>query len=254
MSTIKLTEFVPFDLEIDIKTGLISKADQIPLEYGTRKISDMSEVIYDCKWFKDLKGDFNLYYMYRDFTREEDKELFRKYSIRFDVTIIPPFKLGKELVKTAGHFHPEIKEGVSYPEVYEVMHGEGIYLLQNETVKDDIIEIIIINGKKGDQILVPPGYGHITINPSQGDLLVMNNLVSSKFSSIYGSIKEKKGAAYLLLENNEWIKNPNYSQKLDISTKEPTKIDSKPFYLSFLENPDKWIFLNEPWTKKAWLK
>lgn len=252
MSTINLSEFVPFELVVDKNTGLITKADEIHLEYASRKIAEMSSVIYDQDWLKEIQDTIDLYFMYRDFTRDEDKELFKQYNIRFDITIIPPFKLGKELVKTAGHFHPEIKEGVSYPEVYEVMHGEGIYLLQNESIKNDTIEIIIINGNKGDQILIPPGFGHITINPSTSEPLIMNNLVSSKFSSIYGSIKEKKGAAYLLLEGDEWIKNPNYTHKLDITTKEPTMLDSKPFYLSFLENPNKWIFLNEPWSKDNW--
>ena len=252
MTIINLSEYVPYELEVNKSTGLIVKADNIPLKYATRKVADMSSVAYDQEWLKETQNTIDLYYMYRDFTREEDKELFKQHNIRFDITIIPPFKLGKELVKTAGHFHPEIKQGVSYPEVYEVMHGHGIYLLQNQSIMNDKIEIIIIKGKKGDQILIPPGFGHITINPSTDEPLIMNNLVSSKFSSIYGSIKEKKGAAYILLEGNDWIKNPNYSQELDITTKEPTRLDSKPFYLSFIENPDKWIFLNEPWTKLNW--
>ncbi|MFW9924287.1 MAG: glucose-6-phosphate isomerase family protein [Candidatus Thorarchaeota archaeon] len=212
----------------------------------------MKEVIFDQHWFEDLRGDFNLYYMYRDFTREKDKELFQKNNIRFDVTIIPPNKIGKEYVKTAGHFHPEIKEGISYPEVYEVMHGEGIYLLQNEKIINNTIELIIVEGVAGDQILIPPGYGHITINPSDKEPLVMNNLVSSKFSSIYGPIKENNGAAYLFLTDNTWIKNPKYTEELMISKRKPSLISKKPFYLSFLENTKAWEFLNEPWNKSDW--
>ncbi|NHJ39200.1 MAG: glucose-6-phosphate isomerase, partial [Asgard group archaeon] len=199
------------------------------------------------------KEDFELYYMYRDFTRCEDKELFQKLAIRFDITIILLRYLGREFVKTAGHFHPIADKKQSYPEVYEIMHGKGLYLLQKETKKkNDPIEMIVIPAKAGDQILIPPGFGHITINPTENETLVMNNLVSSKFSSIYDTIKKNKGAAYLYHSNGSWIRNQSYKQKIIVKEKESKKLSDKPFYLSFLENPDQWIFLNEPWTRETW--
>ena len=190
--------------------------------------------------------------MYRDLSREVDKEIYQKNDVRFDVTVIPPKTLGQEHIKTAGHFHPVIKDGISYPEVYELMHGFGIYLLQKDTIENNTIEIIIIEAQAGDQIMIPPGFGHITINPSNSESLVMNNLVSSKFSSIYGTIKEKRGAAYLLLKDGNWIKNEQYNEEISISEKKPQKIVNKPFYHSFIENPERWKFLNEPWSKDDW--
>ncbi len=247
-----LSKYVPYELLLDINSKKLSKAGDIELDFAVRKLFDMKEVIYDQKWVNRQEKNFDLYYMYRDLTRTQDKEIFQENNVRFDVTVIPPQTLGSEFVKTAGHFHPDAKEGVGFPEVYELMFGEGIYLLQKDSIENNIIEIMIVKAKAGDQILIPPGYGHITINPSKTETLVMNNLVSSAFSSIYGSIKEKQGAAYLLLNNGSWIKNDQYTEEINILKREPEKIVNKPFYLSFIESPDKWIYLNEPWTKKNW--
>ncbi|NHJ46404.1 MAG: glucose-6-phosphate isomerase [Asgard group archaeon] len=253
MVKIDLSKYVPYDLVVDGETNLISSAGDIELNYNTRKLSAMKDVIYDVDWLNQQKEDHELYYMYRDFTRAEDKELFQEHAIRFDITIIPPMFLGREFIKTAGHFHPLIEKKMSYPEVYEVMNGKGLYLLQKETKKKEPIELIIIPAKSGDQVLIPPGYGHITINPSETETLVMNNLVSSKFSSIYDSIKKKRGAAYLYHSTGSWIRNQSYKQNIIVKEKEPAKITNKPFYHSFLENPDEWKFLNEPWLKDNWL-
>jgi len=252
MSIINLSNFVPYELKIDVEKSQIIKADNIPLNFSIRKLFDIKEVIYDQKWIENQKKNIDLYFMYRDFTRKEDKYLFDQYSIRFDITIIPPKSLGKEFNKTAGHFHPDAKIGHSYPEVYEVMSGKGIYLLQKESKDEKLIEILIIKAKTGDQILIPPGYGHITINPTKNKLLVMNNLVSSKFNSIYEPIKTKKGAAYFLLKNGKWIRNLEYSKEIIIKKAKPNRITDKPFYLAFLKNPEQWIFLNEPWIKNDW--
>ena len=264
MTALNLSDFVPYELEIDPVTNKIIKAGNIDPVFSTRKLFDMKDVIYDIEWLTQQQENFDLYYMYRDLTRKEDKELFQKHNIRFDVTIIPPKFLGKEYVKTAGHFHPEAKEGYCFPETYEVMHGEGLYLLQktkrNLTRKEkkanvmNPVEIIVIPAKAGDQVMIPPGYGHITINPTKDTTLIMNNLVSSSFSSIYEPIKRQKGAIYLYHINETWIRNPTYkNDKMLVKEALPKKIVDKPFYKSFLENPELWKFLNEPWIRDEWL-
>jgi len=255
MTEIDLSSYVPFELVVDSETGKIVKGAMENPIYTTRKLFDMKEVIYDADWFANQKENLDLYYMYREFIRKEDHELFQKHKIRFDITIIPPRMLGREYVKTAGHFHPPVQKGKeSFPEAYEVMHGEAFYLLQKETKKKkDPIEIIIIQAFAGDQVLIPPGYGHVTVNPTKDKLLVMNNLVSSEFSSRYEPIRKQKGAAYLYHANDTWIRNPTYHQRIIVREKEPEKVAEKPFYLSFLKNPEKWKFLNEPWLKDKWL-
>ena len=101
MAAIDLSKFVPYELLVDSETSKIVKAGDIEPTFSTRKLLDMKDVIYDQEWLITQKEDIDLYYMYRDLTRVEDKELYQKHDIRFDVTIIPPKFLGKEYVKTA---------------------------------------------------------------------------------------------------------------------------------------------------------
>ncbi len=168
-----------------------------------RYIKDLEEVLYDKNWFKKT-DNFPAYYMYRD--------LKRKNNLRYDVTIIPFNMFGKEFPKTKGHYHPE-----GYGEVYMVIEGEAIYLLQ----KKDLSDVVLIEAKKGDVVVIPPEYGHITINPGKSDLK-MANWVSDDFESSYKEIEEKRGAAYFYTTEG-WIKNKNYKDVPKIRSEEPEK-------------------------------
>jgi glucose-6-phosphate isomerase len=171
-------------------------------EPDIRRLSDMREVIFDQSWLKDAE-DFELYYMYRDlFLSRGDGEKLREQNLRYDITIIPPGMLGREYMKTAGHYHPLVPGGsVTYPELYEVLEGEAVYLLQSQ----DLGDVVAINASAGDKVLVPPNYGHITINGSNKKLK-MANFVAGDFSSLYGPFKEKAGGAYFFTKDG-WIKN-----------------------------------------------
>jgi glucose-6-phosphate isomerase len=169
------------------------------LEFGGRRkepdirlLYDMSEVIYDKAWLAKAEN-VELYYMYRDlFLSRADRDTLIDQGLRYDITIIPPAMLGMEYVKTAGHYHPLPPGGrVSYPELYEVLEGSAVYLLQ----KRDLSDVVAVYASAGDKVLVPPDYGHITINWSNR-ILKMANLVDRSFSSIYDPIKERGGGAY----------------------------------------------------------
>src|SRR3989344_2426713 len=62
------------------------------------------------------------YYMYRNVCLENDRQKISENGLRYDITILPPFKVGSEFNKTFGHFHPKVPGMQShYPEVYEVL-------------------------------------------------------------------------------------------------------------------------------------
>ena len=89
-----------------------------PLNFGetirapdVRTLYNMKEVIADREWL-EMAEDFELYYMYRELAQnEEDLRLMQEFGLRYDITIIPPARLGKEYVKTAEHYHPRGSEG-----------------------------------------------------------------------------------------------------------------------------------------------
>jgi glucose-6-phosphate isomerase, archaeal len=175
-----------------------------------RRLYDMKEVILDQKWLAGA-SDFELYYMFRDLSLSRaDKEKLLQNNLRYDITIIPPNMLGCEYIKTAGHYHPNASGGVTYPELYEVLEGEALYLLQNQ----DLSDVVAVYASAGDKVLVPPGYGHVSINRSNRTLK-MANFVARNFSSLYEPYQEKKGAAYFFTKDG-WIKNKHCPQASEL--------------------------------------
>ena len=57
------------------------------------------------------------------------------------------------------------------------MDGIAHFLLQTKKLDD----VVLIKALKGDIIVIPPGYGHVTINPTLDHPLTMANLVSTAF-------------------------------------------------------------------------
>lgn len=222
-----------------------------PVTADIRYKQDMQDVLYDANG----NGPEELYYMYRGVCREQDKALMAKHGLRYDVTVIRPGQVGKEYIKTAGHYHP-LKPGTeaTYPEVYEVLAGKAHYLLQTE-VDEDGVDAILVEAEAGDKVLIPPGYGHITINPGS-DFLVMSNWVARDFSSIYGPLKELAGGAYFELaadgEDQQFVVNPRYKPTPRFSTRAVEDfpkfglVRGEPMYLEFLKAPEKFSYLTQP--------
>lgn len=185
-----------------------------------RKLVDAQEVLYDQEWAKKAE-DMELYYMYKDLSmNEEEKQVISEHHLRYDITIIPPNMLGVEYTKTVGHYHPLVPNtNLAYIEIYEVLSGEAYYLMQ-KVEEDKLKDVYVVKAMKGDKVIIPPGYGHITINASSEELK-MANWVCRDFSSIYSPIKEKKGGAYFLL-NTSWVKNPNYGEVPELRHLKPT--------------------------------
>jgi glucose-6-phosphate isomerase len=67
----------------------------------------------------------------------------------------------------------------------------------------------LVEADAGTIVLIPPGYGHVTINPGQEEL-VMANLVSRSFASDYLPYEERRGAAYYELADRGFVPNPAY--------------------------------------------
>lgn len=182
-----------------------------------RFLYDMKKVLYDKKW-AETAPNFELYYMYRS--------IKEKNGLRYDITVIPPKMLGKEFVKTKGHEHSK-----KYGEVYTVLEGQAIYLIQKYK-KNKIEDVYAIRAGKGESIIVPSYYSHITINPSQKKELIEANWLCEKCKNIYTLFEKKQGACYYYLKPG-WVKNKNYGSVPKLRFKKPLK--SLPSDLSFLK-------------------
>ena len=227
------------------------------LEFGGRRVepdvrhlSDMREVVHDIDWLK-ASPDQALYYMYRDLAMSRaDRSAILDHGLRYDITVIPPATLGDEYVKTAGHYHPEIDQsGYTYPEVYEVLHGNAHYLLQ-KCDGGRIVDVVLIEAGAGDKVLIPPNYGHVTINPSNHELK-MSNWVSRRFSSIYEPYKKCGGAAYYELAGGKFERNGRCDRAPEIRFLRPANLSKaglskgKEMY-GLVRDLDKLDYLNNP--------
>lgn len=192
-----------------------------------RYLNDMGSVVYDKEWAKTAP-DLELYYMYRG--------VEKKGELRYDITEVPAKMLGSEFVKTKGHYHVG-----NYQELYMVLEGEAIFLMQKRN--GEIIEdVYAVKTKKGQAIIVPPGYGHVTINPSKENLK-MANWISENCKSDYSDYEKLQGACYYYtqagpasakgLGETKWLKNENYKQIPELRFEEP--FNSVPENLDFLK-------------------
>jgi glucose-6-phosphate isomerase len=189
-----------------------------------------------------------LYYMYRDLARsDEDLRWLHRQNLRYDITVIPPRALCGEWVKTKGHYHPKNPSGIGYPELYEVLKGEAHYLLQSREPYD----IVMLSARAGDLVIIPPEYGHISINPSPVQTLAMANIVSTSFESEYGEYETMHGAAYYEMTSGRMEKNPHYPaippiRYLGTTCRRATSQFCKGPLYSLVGNKDALAFLNAP--------
>ena len=189
-----------------------------------------------------------LYFMYRDLAlTPSDRRWLRSHHLRYDITAIISRDLCGERVKTKGHYHPASPGGPGYPEMYEVVLGHAHYLLQDRILSD----VVLVDAHEQDIVIIPPGYGHVTVNAGDSDL-IMANLVSSAFESEYGAYEQKRGAAYYERTDGTLIKNPAYTSVPDLRSITAGKmrglLHSPRGSIYEMVGTDRLTFLNHPET------
>jgi glucose-6-phosphate isomerase len=226
--------------------GLLSFVEGISYpQPDVRRLQDIGHVLYQAA---PMDNSTPLYYMYRNVFRFQDEDSFLTHNIRYDITVLVPGTIGREYIKTVGHFHPlRPQKCDTYPEYYEVLSGEAIYILQKNSRSGEVEEIMAVEAQKGDKVFIPPNYGHITIN--SGDTpLVMCNLIERNFSSLYDPFKEKRGAAYYYIQGEsrkgEFVRNGNYNNSVGLklvaapNLSQPVEeVKSKSLYEAFVTSP-----------------
>ena len=171
----------PLRLEL-LGTKLYKNGEGLP--FSTRRVADLEPVLKDPA---KMGPDGDAYYMFRDVYGHE--------TLRFDVTVLLPRMYGDEFNKTFGHGHPRSPSGVEYPEIYQILKGEAFFVLQKKNPADDTYSCLLVKANEGDTLLIPPGYGHVSVNRGNSNL-VLSNIVSSSFESEYGEFRENRGAAF----------------------------------------------------------
>jgi glucose-6-phosphate isomerase len=109
----------------------------------------------------------------------------------------------------------------------------------------------MISAQAGDLVIIPPEYGHVSINPSTDSALVMANIVSTAFESEYGEFEKYRGAAYYEMSDGKMQKNIRYPSLPPVRyiaatcRKEIHPLCRGPLY-NLIGNEDALSFLNYP--------
>lgn len=172
-----------------------------------RYLDEVRMVMADQDFAKTAENS-ELYYMYR--------KLEVKDGLRYDVTVIPPRMFGNEFVKTKGHIHAGF-----YGEVYMVLEGEGIYFAQLGD-ENEIKDVFAVHGKKGDVIIIPAGYGHVTINPGKEQLKTAN-WIAEHDKGDFSMFEKNQGGCYYYVAPGNWVKNEHYKNVPPLRFEEPLK-------------------------------
>jgi len=169
----------------------------VPKHYASRTHEKMQEVLMDPAGV----GPAIHYYMIRGGVDQKN------------VTVWEPGTISGEYIKTYGHYHVG-----QLDETYWIVYGEGIAILQKLAVDDkgnmidDIVEEFkALPTKVGDEIYMPPGYGHALANVGTtyfvtADSSPVNfderNAVSMPGHADYEPVKRMQGFAYYVIEQD----------------------------------------------------
>lgn len=251
-------------INIEKISGLpISIKDDFTLEFreplqefrpATRTAADMKPVLKNPGAPADRD---ELYYMYRNVHLPQDEQAIQNAGVSYDITVIPPGMVGDEYVKTAGHYHA-VKPGttVAYPEAYEVLHGQALFLLQKmDPLFEKVLTVIAVEANAGDKIVYPPNYGHIIVNTGS-DVLVTSNWVGDNFERMYDQVSGYQGLGYYVVQDGvagyKFEPNPKYDKLPQIRVITRQFMDRfelmgpKPMYTIGTTNPKSLEFLTQP--------
>ena len=218
-----------------------------------RQLEELRPVLHD----QTLQQPTRLYTLYNDVGTREDRDQPLRIGLRYDLAIMPALLLGRECVKTIGHYHSACpKTSARYAEVYEVVHGRARFLLQKQDADDaGIVEDVLwLDAGKGDRLVMPPDYAHVTVNPGP-KALVLANLVARACEADYSRIVEMSGFSYFCVQSGtgtRLVRNAAYRRVPPIKEASATGLSvfgirsDQPIYASALSQPDRFRFLVEP--------
>jgi len=197
-----------------------------------------------------MDPELPVYEVHRDLCTDAERDALLKHGLKYDMTVMPSLMLGEEYVKTIGHDHSPCQKGWSHPEVFEVLEGEGRFLIQRYQ-GEELVDVSLVSAKAGDKVLVPPNCGHVMINASLSRLVV-GNLVSRFCLQTYKQFIQRRGGAYYLLRGGKLVRNENYRSPPDVRLVERGSLASvredSCLLASFLTSPEEFKFLNYLWS------
>ena len=249
---IDLTPEAGFPLLLEPCTLEVTIPEELHFSRETRRLSEMQPVLHEPD---ALPAETVLYWNFtlRDAGRFET--ICKEMRLTFGLVFLPPMKIGKEYVKTHGHYHSAIPGSqIGFPEVYTHYYGQLNLYMQRRRGRSlsHLDDCVFYRMKPGHSIMIPPGYAHILVNPSSSPAL-MGGLYSLDAVHDYGPILEMAGGAYYFVEDagqERALLNPRYDACPPLreieelaGTRFAPPDDRRPLWSSFTEDPQRYAFI-----------
>ena len=218
-----------------------------------RRLEELRAVLYQ----KDIQGPKKLYTLFNNVGRPRERSILLQHGLRYDLGILPPLKMGAEYIKTMGHYH-SICPGTNarYAEIYEVVYGQAHVILQKQDPKEAQVttDVVWTQAGKGDRLIMPGDYAHVTINPGP-DVLVLTNIAVVDCSLSFSEIVQMGGFAYFNIEEKgrpTFVRNTAYKQvspirEVCLKNLQAFGLDPKrSIYSTAVAEPEKFSFISRP--------
>ncbi len=175
---------------IDVmKTGVVYKSEEIPLEAQNKVI---------CRIYRFINDD--VVTSLQGITPDSNN------GVKFDITVLLPYSVididwQGEYPKTTGHYHLNISGlDVASPDFYQVVHGKAEILLQR--MVDKKIEALMVFPELLEPVLISPDLSHITINVGNEPLVFANVCVRAPHLN-YDDIRRFNGGSYFVVRGED---------------------------------------------------
>jgi glucose-6-phosphate isomerase, archaeal len=250
-----LTSLSGLPMSLDDNGHLILGREITVAEAKVRLLDELTAVALDpaaCRGSHEIA-----YYMYSGIYREADYHRLGELPLRYELTLMPPGRIGRELLKTHGHIHSvEPISSMTYPEICEVLVGTAHFITQSSEPSGPTADLVLcVEVKAGQKIILPSGMHHCMINAGSEPLLVAD-VVAVASKGIYSRFRNAHGAAYLEIvdeEQTRFIPNPVYKRVAPLqrlSAREYPEFGltvDQPLYTEFLRHRgENWPFLADP--------
>ncbi|EMF0090960.1 glucose-6-phosphate isomerase [Enterococcus hirae] len=202
-----------------------------------------------------VSGPEIVYTIAMDIGKKKDQHALQQKGLLYGIVEYAAGKLGNEPIKSQGHRHAISKiSHMSTPEVFEILEGQALIYMQ-ENLEKNAGKCYAVEARKGDIVIVPPGWGHCTINASTELTMCFGAWCVRDYAFDYTVLKKQQGFAFVPIfdhrNNLVWKKNDHYTSAewLIKKPREYHEFGLKkriPIYYQYEQNPDLFNFVSHP--------
>jgi glucose-6-phosphate isomerase len=258
------TSGLPLTLDEDDPALPVRLAEGLlPGRLIVRTLAELRETLAD----PEANGPDPAYFMYNGVASVSATAGRTRYNWRYDLTVLPPGRCGGEYLRTAGHYHPRIEgKAVAWPEVYEVLHGQALFILQR--VDDPgappgdarVEDVVLLWAEAGQQAMLPPDYGHWTVNVTDAPLVICD-WIGADSESDYAAVREARGPCCYVKVGEDGPRygwNARYERPPEhlrharpVDVPELGLVAGRPIFADLHRQPETWRYICDPDTAAA---